>query len=114
MCACACLPVVLKLDEAEAVLEGDLPEAAEPLEELLHVALAHVVADVADVAARPRHLSRILWCCASLKESGSIVTQRKRMRITKMASGVFSVSTSHVVQWQDMSSKRELKDGNLI
>ena len=44
-----CLPVVLKLDEAEAVLEGDLPEAAEPLEELLHVALADVVPHAADV-----------------------------------------------------------------
>ena len=39
----------LKLDEAESVLEGDLPEAAEPLEELFHVALADVVTDVADV-----------------------------------------------------------------
>ena len=50
-----CLPVVLKLDEAEAVLEGDLPEGAEPLEELFHVPLADVVPDVADVYACPRH-----------------------------------------------------------
>ena len=47
--------VVLELDEPVAVLERDLAEAAVALEELLDVALAHVVADVADVAARGWH-----------------------------------------------------------
>merc|ERR1719220_3242934 len=49
------ITVVLKLDETEAGLEGDLPEGAKPLEELFHVALANVVPDVADVHACPRH-----------------------------------------------------------
>ena len=70
------IPVVIKLDEAVAVLEGDFPQlaipkedgnvevefklnhvvaAVVPLEELFDVALADFVADVADVDACGRH-----------------------------------------------------------
>ena len=70
------VPVVIKLDEAVAVLEGDFPQlaipkedgnvevefklnhvvaAVVPLEELFDVALADIVANVADVDSCRRH-----------------------------------------------------------
>ena len=47
--------MVLELHESVSVLEDDLPDPAVTLEELLHVALAAAVRDVADEDAAAGH-----------------------------------------------------------